>query len=165
MPAQMGQVHTVTHEEANKKEHRFNIALSSGKNIVVSTYKDFVNVQIYNATEKQFGTSTGLMGTYQHGTLQGRDGVAVFEDKDAFGQEWQVRDTGSSLFEHSRAPQYPSKCIMPSAAAVEDRRLGATIAEDAASEACSHLSGGDKDMCVFDGMATRDLDVAQAGAY
>ena len=166
MPALMADSFEVTHDEINTKQHRFNIALSQREHIVVSTYKDFVNVKMVNATEHNFGSSRGLMGSFKDGSLQGRDGRTVFEDLNAFGQEWQVLDIEDSLFENSRSPQYPERCIIQDAATADvRRRLGGTIAEEAAEMACAHLSEAEKDICVYDVLATGDLEIVQAGVY
>lgn len=62
-----------------------------------------------------------------------------------------------------RFPQHPVGCQMPEATSVT-RRLGSTIAEKAAEEACAHW-GENKDSCVYDVMATGDIDLAQASVF
>ena len=52
---------------------------------------------------------------------------------------------------------------MPSAK-TESRRLGATIAMEAAEKACEHW-GELKDQCVYDVLAANDLELAEAGAF
>ena len=47
---------------------------------------------------------------------------------------------------------------------VTRRRLGSTIAAKAAEEACAHW-GDNKDTCVYDVMATGDLEIAQASVF
>ena len=39
-----------------------------------------------------------MMGRFETGEMIGRDGSTVFEDANAFGQEWQVLDTEPKLF-------------------------------------------------------------------
>ena len=94
--------------------------------------------------------------------------MAAFEDPNAFGQEWMVRNDEPMLFRTVRAPQYPAKCILPSfVTKVGRRRLGESIARAADEKACTHLKDNKQRMaaCVFDVMAAGDFDIAQAGAY
>ena len=63
-----------------------------------------------------------------------------------------------------REPQFPTKCTMPGPTK-ESRRLGESIAEEAAAEACGHYDGAEMDMCIYDVMASGDLELAQAGAF
>ena len=84
-------------------------------------------------------------------------------DIDAFGQDWQVLDTDPKLFQNmDRIPQYPQKCILPEATMDTQRRLGASIAKTRAEEACSHAEGGLQEDCVFDVMATGDVELAES---
>jgi hypothetical protein len=97
-----------------------------------------------------------------------RDGKTVMSDANAFGQEWQVLDTDPTLFQTARLPQHPQKCIMPSAKATSTlrRRLEESSMDQlaAAEKACAHWGKG-KDDCVFDVLATGDLEMAEAGEY
>ena len=99
---------------------------------------------------------------YGTGAMHGRNGT-VISDPNEFGNEWQVLDTEPMLFQTVRAPQYPAKCIMPSATKTS-RRLGESIAEKVAMKACEHW-GDQKDQCVYDVMALGDLEIAEAGAF
>ena len=48
----------------------------------------------------------------------------------------------------------------------ESRRLGESIAEEAAATACGkYYDGPEKELCIYDVMASGDLELAQAGAY
>lgn len=49
--------------------------------------------------------------------------------------------------------------------AKESRRLGEALAEEAAATACDHYDGNEKDMCIYDVMASGDLELAQAGVF
>ena len=76
-----------------------------------------------------------------------------------------VRDFEPKLFDAPRTPQYPMGCIMPDPNKKENRRrLGETVAKDAAMKACEHW-GEAKALCVADVMAMGDLEVAQAGVF
>jgi hypothetical protein len=161
-PTVMGGQFPLTHEAVNKKQHRFFIELSKDEHVIISTFKDMVNVDFKNATNQHFAGSSGLMGDYTDGKKYGRDGVKVFDaDYDAFGQEWQVLESEENLFATLRAPQYPAKCNFPEALP----KLDKGISQEAAEEACTNLVGAAKDRCVSDVMLTGDLDAASAGAY
>ena len=167
MPVMMADKFPVTHKEVSSKEHLFDIEITNNEHIIVATFKDMVNIKMVNSTEYLFGKSSGLMGSFRHGAKLGRDGVTIFEDLDAFGLEWQVLESEDNLFATARAPQHPQTCVMPDPAIADGRRrrLGASVAKEAAEMACDHLDNDAKDMCVFDVIATRDLEVAKAGAY
>ena len=153
----------IFHTPVNKKKHTFDIVLGPQENITISTFKDIVAVSIDAGKESQhyFQDTVGLMGTY-NGSLLARDGVAVMEDMNALGQEWQVTDKDPKLFVVDRAPQYPTKCMMPSPRKTEQRRLGETIARRAAEQACSHVSGQKFENCVMDVLAIGDLEIAES---
>ena len=92
-----------------------------------------------------------------------RDGTTELSDPNEFGQEWQVRTHEPRLFQNSeRYPQYPQKCVLPDLRAA-GRRLGHSLALEAAEEACAHWTKN-KNECIFDVMATGDLELAHAGA-
>jgi len=157
----------VTYKKKSDKSHSYHITVSDKEEIVVTSFKDMVAVSVQNATRANFGTSVGLMGSYNDGSFIGRDGTTVFEDPNAFGQEWQVLASESQLF------QTPSSflgktCVPPTVTQEGRRRLGeSAVAKKAAEEACAkHGEGVEFDMCVFDVMAMEDLEVANAsGAF
>ncbi len=68
------------------------------------------------------------------------------------------------FFEGDRPPQYPSKCILPDPSAAS-RRLGDSVSHEAAEKACDHWMPYEKEHCIFDVMATGDLDLANPGGY
>lgn len=156
----LGGQYPVTHLQINKKRHKFEVDLLDGQKIEVTTFKDMVNVKFDNAKYDHFKNSVGLLGKFGTGEKLGRNGTLI-EDTNSFGMEWQV--TSETIFQTSRHPQYPMQCIMPSPKS-DARRLGASIAEDAANAACEEW-GDMKEQCVFDVMATGDLELAAAGAY
>ena len=93
--------------------------------------------------------------------MLGRDGTTILNDPNEFGQEWQVRTDEPKLFQNSeRSPQYPQQCVLPDVKSV-GRRLGHSVALKAAEEACAHWTKNKKE-CIFDVMATGDLEVALA---
>jgi len=158
----------------NEKQHVFEIVIDSDtkESIFLSAFKDLVAVKIHNGSLEHFGSSQGLIGTFD-GKLVGRDGTdmtaSVQLNPNAGGQEWQVHsEKESTLFRTVRSPQHPAQqCKLPSATETKSRRLGETIAHQAAAKACSmyHEEGPAKEACIFDVMAIGDLDMAQAGAF
>jgi hypothetical protein len=78
-----------------------------------------------------------------------RDGKTVINDANAFGQEWQLRDTEPILPDRS-SPQHPNVCTMPTPCRPVRRRLLETSSVD---EACCGkglrtLRAAGKDDCV-----------------
>ena len=131
--------------------------------VVIKTWKDLVSVKIEEAQAAHFGDAVGLMGNFATGQLLSRDGTAM-RDVNAFGQEWQVQSTELLLFQTIQRPQHPKVCTMPVAStSALRRRLSEGITEEAAKAACAHVKAADMDFCVFDVMATNDVDTA--GAY
>jgi hypothetical protein len=91
-----------------------------------------------------------------------RDGKTILEDWNAYGYEWQVRDTESKLFHSVEGPQYPQPCTLPAKPKEEKRRLGG-IHRNVAEKACAKVEETSRADCIFDVMATKD--VSTAGAY
>jgi hypothetical protein len=157
-----------THTQPTDKQHVFEVYLGGRERIKLNTYKDIVSVLIEQGHNKHFSDSVGLMGDFRTGHMVARDGKAVIEDANAFGQEWQVLDTEPSLFQTVRLPQHPTVCTLPSPMQASQlrRRLLETSSVDelAAEKACEHWGEG-KDDCVFDVLTTGDLEMAMVGAY
>jgi hypothetical protein len=111
-----------------------------------------------------FAGSLGLLGEWGTGRKLARDGkteIAVDPmDAAEFALEWQVRDTEPSLFMETRFPQFPNTCTPPAKMVMD--RLGASLARKEAEEACAHWEF-DKEDCIFDVLATRDILVAEEG--
>jgi len=80
--------------------------------------------------------------------------------------EWQVLPSDGKLFHEMARPQFPELCYLP-----EDprgdraRRLAESdISEEAAEKACANLKDElDRKDCVYDILATQDMDMV--GAY
>ena len=145
----------VSYKKVNEKKHVFEIVLSESETITLFTFKDLVGIRLSNEASREFfgADATGIMGSID-GRLLGRDGVTdMSADTDAFGQEWQVRpEVDGNVFQVARAPQYPEKCIMPSASTKQVRRLGeSSLQKEAAETACAHFSGERFENCVYDG--------------
>jgi hypothetical protein len=156
-----------SHTQPTEKQHVFEMYLGDRERIKVKTYKDFVSVLIEQGQSKHFGDSVGLMGDFGKGRMLARDGQTILDDANAFGQEWQVLDTESNLFQTIRFPQHPSVCTLPppiQASQLRRRLLESSVDERAAEMACAHWGEG-KDNCVFDVLTTGDLEMAVVGAY
>ncbi|CAB9504651.1 unknown protein [Seminavis robusta] len=164
----------VSHTQVNDKKHVFGIEVGDGSVIEVDTMKDMVSVDIvpvdgFFGPEMRawLGNSTGLMGSLDNVYMLARDGVSTFEDPNAMGQEWQVRDWESKMFQNpDRPPQYPQKCLLPSLEAKENRRrrrrLGEGVSKEQAEKACGHVQEAErKKACMMDVMVTDDVELAE----
>jgi len=114
-----------------------------------------------------FKGSLGLLGDFTTGQTLARDGKTVIpvakHDSTDYALEWQVRDNEPMLFQESRFPQFPTTCTPPDKMPKENR-LGAARLKKEAEEACAHWKE-DKEDCIFDVMATRDVQVALEGQF
>jgi len=160
----------IYHTPVNKKRHTYDIILSENENITLTTFKDWVSVKILHGDEERFGNVSGLMGNF-HGEMVSRNGTNLHDDINALGQDWQVQPAqDGNLFHTVRAPQYPELCRLPTAATkMAARRLGETVVTmEAAEAACAHLEGAADahtfKFCVYDVLASGDLELAQSGA-
>jgi len=132
--------------------------LGEDGSIQVARFKGFLYVQV-SADEEGFQNSTGILGsTGRYGQFS-RDGNRLLNDT-IFAEEWQVLDTEPKLFRENRYPQYPEPCISPPA--TDLRRI---IDENAdlykvAVHACSFAVAEDEDYCIYDVLATGDVDMA-----
>jgi hypothetical protein len=154
-------------KEAHKRyQHTFSVDVGHGEVIVIKEHKEWFYISFKRASGNNYEDSVGLTGSFNEGARVGRDGESVFEDKKAFGQEWQVHpETEPMLFQTIRAPQFPVACNMPDASAAQSRRLrGSGVSQFEAEEACAHW-GSDIEECVFDVLASSDLDMADVGTF
>jgi hypothetical protein len=90
------------------------------------------------------------------------DGKTIMEDWNAYGHEWQVRDTESKLVHSVEGPQYPHQCTMP-AKPKDEKRRPEGIDRKVTEKACAKVGETSRADCIFDVMATKD--VSTAGAY
>ena len=94
----------------------YQLDLNQGDKILFRNYKHFLTVDV-SGNEEDFGTSVGLLGDYETGSMIARDGETVITDADMFGLEWQVRNDEPTLFLETREPQHPVEtCKMPTEA-------------------------------------------------
>ncbi|CAJ1954197.1 unnamed protein product [Cylindrotheca closterium] len=137
-----------------------------GQSIEIKTFKEFVGVKIIGATEESFGNAIGITGDFNTGNTYGRDGSTVLHDFNELGLEWQVLPSDGKLFHEIAKPQFPELCYLPEDPRGERaRRLAESdITEEAAEAACASLKDDfDRKGCVYDILATQDLDMV--GAY
>jgi len=150
---------------------RYQINMEEQGMLEVKVYNEFVSVLIRQVQAEDFSDSIGLMGTFEHGKLVGRDLSTVWEDVNEFGLEWQVRDTDSMLFKEARFPQFPAKCTMPTIPSSDHRRLSEAaggagmISQAEAEKACANLPVEDRDACVYDVLTTGDLEMAALDGF
>eukprot|EP00526_Cylindrotheca_closterium_P009697 CAMPEP_0113619084 /NCGR_PEP_ID=MMETSP0017_2-20120614/9682_1 /TAXON_ID=2856 /ORGANISM="Cylindrotheca closterium" /LENGTH=418 /DNA_ID=CAMNT_0000528637 /DNA_START=18 /DNA_END=1274 /DNA_ORIENTATION=- /assembly_acc=CAM_ASM_000147 len=136
-----------------------------GQMIVIRTYKEFVNVRVIGATAEAFGNTVGMWGDYRTGHTLARDGTTVLSDFSELGSEWQVLPSDEMLFHTTEDPQFPQKCIEPEDPRGERRRRleESTVSEADAEKACAQLKNElDRKDCVYDILATQDLDMVGA---
>ena len=167
LPTKLMNRFPVYYEHSGANKHKFTIELGREiykENIIIQVFKDLVSIQAEGATETSFLASKGLLGDFLTGNKLARDGKTVLADPNAFGQEWQVRHDEPKLFMSTRLPQHPATCNMPNTVKAKGRRLGESIAKETAELACEKW-GAQKDLCVFDVLATGDLEIADAGAF
>jgi len=152
------------------RNDKFTIHLDSvypGQKIEIKTFKEFVGVKIVGATEESFGNAVGITGDFKTGHTYARDGVTELNDFNELGLEWQVLPSDGKLFHESSAPQFPELCYLPEDPRGERarRRLNESfVTEEQAEAACAGLKDElDRKDCVYDILATQDLDMV--GAY
>jgi len=154
-------------KSSNKKT--IHIDLTSkypGVEIEIQVWKEFVKVNFKKATEEAFGNAVGMLGDFKSGKTFARDGVTEIGDFRKLGNEWQVVPTDIMLFHKTEAPQFPKKCIEPEDPRGERRRRleESSVSAEDAEKACASLTDElDRKDCVYDIIATQDMDMA--GAY
>jgi len=106
--------------------------------------------------------SVGLMGSFPEGTKVGREN-SIIEDINVFGQEWQVLSSEQNLFHDIEGPQHPQHCEIPSSKEMRRHLAASLVTVEDAEKACIRAGLKDKELCIFDVMATNDE--SSAGAY
>ncbi|CAJ1968918.1 unnamed protein product [Cylindrotheca closterium] len=135
-----------------------------GVKIIMATYKEFVRVDVEGATDEAFANTVGLLGDFTTGKTLARDGSAIDNFRE-YGSEWQVRPGEHMLFHNTAEPQFPKKCLEPEDPRGERRRRleESDITMEQAEKACSALKDAlDQKDCVYDILATQDMDMAGA---
>lgn len=148
---------------STQRQYTINIGKENEK-IIFKTWKDFVRVDVKNPHDENFAGSSGLMGSYPDGKNVGRsDPSSSINDKNAFGQEWQVQFSDPKLFHSVEGPQSPAQCELPSKSALRRRLSKSEISREDAEKSCSHINNAEEhDLCIFDVLATNDIAMADA---
>ena len=158
----------MTIRRSHSKLTKIEIDLNSkypGVKIFMSTYKEFVKVEVQGATEEAFGSSVGLLGDFKTGKTLARDGETYIHDFREYGNEWQVTPMEDMLFHSTEEPQFPKKCLDPEDPRGERRRRldESDITMEQAEKACARLKDPlDQKDCVYDILATQDIGMAGA---
>jgi len=105
----------------------------------------------------------GLLGEWGTGRKLARDGQQDMKDGDTswYALEWQVRDNEPMLFPSARAPQFPKICNPPKKMMLN--RLGMSHMRETAEKVCAGWKPRDKEDCIFDVIATRNVLAATDG--
>jgi len=145
-----------------KKQNEFIVDLGNQEMISFKTWNELVRVDVINAKEASFGKSRGLMGNFYSGKHMARDNITELKDLNAFGQEWQVLALEPKLFHSREGPQAPQLCEAPSTTEVRRKLRESLVTQEQAEKACSFVNKADRELCVFDVMATNNVDLAKA---
>ena len=100
--------------------------------------------------------AAGVLGTHEKSGMIGRNGQEI-ENGVEMGLEWQVGpEDHPMMFRTSRAPQYPTTCVLPPEAPA--RRLGEDAARRrTAEEACAVVFDPEElEDCIYDVVQTGD---------
>ena len=151
-----------------RRKHMFEIDLSSkypGQKILIDTMKEFVKVSFINPGVEAFGNTVGILGDFAPGKTFARHHMTVLNDFNELGNEWQVLPADDMLFHDISFPQFPQRCVLPEDPQGQRRHLmEGRISEEQAEAACAQLKDPfDRKDCVYDILATQDVDMA--GAY
>lgn len=162
----------ITFRKIHSTQREYVIDLGNhNEKIVFKTWKDFVRIDVVNPRDEDFTGSVGLMGSYPNGDMAGRDlknlslkktnnGV---KDWNTFGQEWQVLSSDPKLFHSMDGPQHPTRCELPTKASLRRRLSESEISREQAELACySIVNEEERDLCIFDVMATNDKSTVNA---
>jgi len=155
----------ITYERVHSTQRIYTITLNNdNEKIVFKTWKDFVRVDVINPCNEDFSGSLGLMGSYPDGKSIGRvNSKSLMDDRNVFGQEWQVLASDPKIFHSIEGPQYPSRCELPSKNSLRRRLAESEIPRAEAEILCSNISKIEEhDLCVFDVMATSDKSTVNA---
>jgi len=147
----------------SRKGDKFAINLGNNEKVLISVWHLFVSVSFENPRSESFQDSVGLLGSFSGGLKLARDGTTIIKDLNEYGKEWQVRNSEPQLFHSIEGPQYPTKCVIPSSEEMR-RRLGESeLTMNEAKKACDNVNEAERDLCIFDVLATSDKFTA--GAY
>jgi len=155
----------ITYQRVHSTQRKYTITLNNdNEQIVFKTWKDFVRIDVINPCNEDFTGSLGLMGSYPDGKSTGRVNLkSLMDDRNVFGQEWQVLASDPKIFHSIEGPQYPSRCELSSKYSLRRRLAKSEIPRAEAEILCSNISKIEEhDLCVFDVMATSDKSTVNA---
>ena len=162
-------LHVRYRQDGGNGEARIYFGNSKSKQLHLSTFGEFVKVNLDANEGNHYKGSHGLLGRFPDGRRVGRDGETFIEDVNAFGQEWQVKPDEPRLFrsyEGDWIVPAENKCAMPVETAetqrLRRRRLAEGIPVDQAEMACAHLATDDRKACIFDVISTQDIAMANS---
>lgn len=138
----------------------YRVYITDSEWVEVKVFKSFLSVRVIGATNENFMHASGILGDFYTGRMIARDGSTIITDPEEFGQEWQVNNEDGNLFVEAPEQQFPTQCLAPQKKDARKLTHGISLAQ--ANAACEHLSE-DIDSCVYDIMATGDIELA--GAY
>jgi hypothetical protein len=147
-------------------------ALDLGDSNTIKIRANTKNNLIFVDFDGYFSDTEGLLGgdPREGKSLIARDGITDLSGHwNTYGEEWQVNDSDSKLFQdNERHPQYPEGCLYDAAETkphYRHRRLLDQVTLESATDACSHVHNEMKEFCIFDTMATGDLNLAEDPFY
>jgi len=152
----------ISFTQMSSKSRKFLIDLDDGVQLEIKTWNAYISVNVKGGNEQDFGNSHGLMGSYPNSIRLARDNKTVIDDVNTFGQEWQVLTTEEMLFHDIDGPQAPQMCQIPSTEEMRRRLAESLVSNEKAKSVCSNVPKEDFEMCVFDVLATNDLDSVEA---
>lgn len=152
----------VKYEQIQTNSEKYTVDLGDGEAILFQTWNSFVSVKFANPKHENYVGSVGLMGNFPQGLMIGRENT-IIDDFNVFGQEWQVLSTEQNLFHHVEGPQHPLQCEIPTLLEMRRRLATSLLTNEEAEKACIGVDPEDKELCIFDVIATGDQ--SSAGAY
>ena len=168
--ASVAGLHLRYKQEGGNGEARIYFGNSKSKQLHLTTFGDFVKVNLDANQSNHYSGSHGLLGRFPDGKRVARDGETFIEDVNQFGQEWQVKPEEPRLFrsyDSDWVVPAGQKCAMPQETAekkrLRQRRLAEGIPMAEAEKSCAHLlDPSDNKACIFDVVATQDISMAGA---
>merc|ERR1712176_1687747 len=149
----------IQYRSVNSQQKEYKIDLGDGEILSLLVWKHMIRIDLQGCKAKNFASSVGLMGTFANSHMVGRDNSTIIEDLNDFGQEWQVRPDEPMLFQKVEGPQAPTKCEIPSKTQLRRRLSESEVTTEEAELACATITDKDDfDLCVFDVIATGDID-------
>ena len=117
--------------------------------------------------------TAGILGSADNARFMSRDGshdLAGYWNTHA--EEWQVNTSDRKIFLEDREPQFPHSCRYEVSRmkqkVLRRRRLmdkSDRITDDMARSACAHVKDEMKEFCIFDVLATEDVELSNDPAY